>query len=175
MKCNILKIWVFFCFAAILFACNPYEKLPDETLLTYISCNKTLDSLSQECLRIYYTFQDGDGNIGLNTKDTLPPFDIFPHNSNFYIYVLDKDNSGDFKVMMVDTTEIYYAYRIAPFDVPGALKGSLTLDITAFDFASVKALSKNKVIRFDAFMYDRNLVKSNIAVSDEISVEDGHE
>jgi hypothetical protein len=157
--------------SVILFACNPYEKLPEETLLTYVSYDKILDSLSQECLRIHYTFQDGDGNIGLNPKDTLPPFDVFPYNSNFYIYVLDKDNNGNFSVMMMDTSEIYYAYRIAPFNVPCALKGSLTLDITAFDFVSIKAISKNKVIRFDAFMYDHNLMKSNVAVSDEISMD----
>jgi hypothetical protein len=168
MKFDILKIWVFFCFVAMLFACDPSEKLPEETVLTYVSYEKVLDERSQECFRIHYTFQDGDGNIGLNPQDTLPPY-TFPYNSNFYLYVMDKDDNGDFKVMVVDN-EIYYTSRIAPFNVPGALRGSLTYDITAFGTARIKASSKNKIIRFDAFMYDRNLVKSNVAVSEEISV-----
>jgi len=61
-----------------LFACKRPEKYSDIPEIKFISFEK----LNQTDGILVFSFQDGDGDIGLNESDIYPPFDI----SSIYYY-----------------------------------------------------------------------------------------
>jgi hypothetical protein len=103
-----------------------------------------------------FSYQDGDGDIGLNPGDTFPPF----HRQGQYYYNLvityfEKQN-GVFTP--VDLT-IPFSARIpvlAPDDPNKAIKGYIEETLALYP------PPKHDTIKFEAFIYDRALHKSNV-------------
>lgn len=109
-----------------------------------------------------FDFQDGNGDIGLNPGDTFVPYD---RGGNYYynlvIRYFEKHDSGYVEVVMNPP----FSARIPLLnpDYPGkAIKGfisdTLTMDPSP-DFDTV---------RFECFIYDRALNKSNVLTTPDI-------
>ncbi|HRZ20131.1 MAG TPA: hypothetical protein P5184_00580, partial [Bacteroidales bacterium] len=88
----ILFVPVWFLFAA----CLEKVEFPIEPAIQFNGFAKIIDStgiVNRGVLEIYY--QDGDGDIGLTERDTLPPYDY-----NFYVRYFEKIN-GQFQEVFI--------------------------------------------------------------------------
>ncbi len=116
-------------------------------------------------------FQDGDGNIGLGTGDTLGDFHFskpFYHNLFFEYY--EKD---DFNGWQPGTdffgNPIIYKYRLPYLEPNGKQKQlegeiQITMEPRYFNAASTNSDS----VKFIIYLYDRSLNKSNELETPEI-------
>ena len=109
------------------------------------------------------SFTDGDGDIGLSGSDTLPPYDPASiYYYNFYITFFKKHN-GVFEEypLLIPASQ-----RIPFINTEGknkSLSGDIImhLDFLGFQF-------DNDTLRFDTYIYDRALHKSNTVTTSEI-------
>jgi hypothetical protein len=110
------------------------------------------------------TFTDGNGDIGLNSGDTFPPYQrTGDYYYNYVINYFEKQN-GVFK--KIDFT-IPFSTRIPVLtpDNPGkAIKGIIS------DTMTLNPKPTYDTIKFEAFIYDRALHKSNTIATPEIIV-----
>ncbi len=109
-----------------------------------------------------FDFQDGDGDIGLYPGDTFPPYNRGgAYYYNLVIRYFEKQDSGYVEVVLNPP----FSARIPVLnpDYPGkAIKGFIsdTLDMDPSpDFDTV---------RFEYFIYDRALNKSNVLTTPDI-------
>jgi len=113
------------------------------------------------------SFTDGDGDIGLAHKDTLPPFN--PGSKYFFNFFMTfyQQIDGNFEVIVdYDGNVVEYNSRIPPVnpdDEPQNLRGDIYIDI---DISILKAvLGNNNVIKIEAYIVDRNLNYSNTIIT----------
>jgi hypothetical protein len=108
------------------------------------------------------TFKDGNGDIGLNPEDTMPPYN---KNGNYYYnYVItyfEKQNGTFVKVDLYPP----FSARIPVLtpDYPNkAIKGFIV------DTLTMNPKPLFDTIRFELFIYDRALNKSNVVTTPDI-------
>ena len=111
------------------------------------------------------TFQDGDGDIGLNAADIYPPYDSASiYYYNYYIDLYEKKNG----VFVKDTTLNPPLYtripNLTPDDPNKAIKGFIV------DTIPLNPKPVYDTIQFSMFIYDRALHKSNTVTTPEIVV-----
>jgi hypothetical protein len=108
------------------------------------------------------SYQDGDGDIGLNPSDTFPPYQRNgPYYYNYVINYFEKQN-GVFQQIF---DSIPFSARIpvlTPNDPNKAIKGFIT------DTLPLYPPPFHDTIRFEVFLYDRALHKSNTVTTPEI-------
>jgi hypothetical protein len=107
-----------------------------------------------------FSFIDGDGDIGLKSSDTSAAYkyDLF---INYY-----EKQKGVFKLM--ELPDITFNSRIPYIESnseDGSVKGEVEIEIFINN-----PYSKYDTIRFDAYILDRALNKSNIITTTEIIV-----
>jgi len=109
-----------------------------------------------------FDFQDGDGDIGLNPGDTFPPYNrASGYYYNLVIRYFEKQDSVYVEVVL----DPPFSARIPVLnpDYPGkAIKGFIS-DTLAMDPAP-----DFDTIRFEFFIYDRALNKSNVLTTPDI-------
>ena len=153
------------CFT-LLFSCmkkESFSEIPQIAFAGYYNIFDTTRIAKSGVLTI--SFQDGDGDIGLDPGDLSPPFDTGSvYYYNYFIDLYEKKNG----IFVKDTTlNIPLRYRIpdlTPADRNKAIKGIIVDTIP---------LNPNPVydtIQFSMFIYDRALHKSNVAFTPEIVV-----
>jgi len=162
--------------SVLLFGCQKpntaYPIIPAITFKSY-SVQKGIDSLGRPDykLALIISFTDGDGDIGLDANDTLPPFNS--ESPNFYNYWVSYYElaPGDSFFRQVtntwpfgDTTKagslVSYNGRTPNVTPPGkekAIKGDIEYDI---DLGSGTKSGTN-TIRFAFILWDRALHPSN--------------
>jgi hypothetical protein len=108
------------------------------------------------------TFQDGDGDIGLRAKDTLPPYN--KEGQYYYNYVIryfEKRDTGWAEVVLDPPYSLRLPMLNMGYDgkpIKGLIVDTLALDPSpAFD-----------TVRFELFLYDRALHKSNVVTTPDI-------
>jgi hypothetical protein len=146
-------------------SCIKQEKYPDEPQLTYLDFFIAFDTSQYAQLGLFrVSYTDGDGDIGLNTRDTLPPFE--PGGQYYYNYVIDfyAKQNGDYQKIDLDPP---FSVRIPVLnpDYPGkAIKGTIS------DTINLKLIPHTlyDTIRFEAYLYDRKLHKSNVVATPDI-------
>jgi len=105
-------------------------------------------------------FTDGDGDIGFNEGDTLPPYNLDTTNFNkFYydllFYYFQKNEAGEWEEIIFD--EVNYFYRlpvITPRGQNKSLKGEIKVAISL-------PLLRPDSIRFEVELIDKALNVSN--------------
>ncbi len=111
-----------------------------------------------------FSFTDGDGDIGLNSWDTVYPYDF-----NLFITYFEKQN-GEFKevpIIVNGDTTIQDA-RIPILNTSGegkSLKGKIEIELFINN-----PRSNFDTIRYDAYIKDRALNESNVISTPEIVV-----
>lgn len=159
LKTGFRNAWVLFIMALLLPSCikeENYSIIPeiwyDNMTLVYNSANDPYPS--KGILAI--TFQDGDGDIGLRARDTFPPFN--KEGEYYYNYVIryfEKRDTGWAEVILnppysARLPMLNMGYEGKP--IKGLIVDTLEMD-PAPDFDT---------IRFEMFIYDRALHKSNV-------------
>ncbi|MFO7723802.1 MAG: hypothetical protein R6V49_11330 [Bacteroidales bacterium] len=115
-------------------------------------------------------FTDGDGDIGLDQGDTLPPY----HHSgeyyyNFFIDMYTKHDDKYLPVIFPDSTYTFNS-RIPPIVFNGkskAIKGEIEY---TFDMLIMKPFLQSDTIRINTFIVDRALHKSNVVITPDIPI-----
>lgn len=108
-------------------------------------------------------FTDGDGDIGLASRDTIFPFQPDgEYYNNFIMNVFKKQGN--------DTVRLPYNMRIPPINPDSYaqnLKGEMYIEIP---IDVLYAVLPDKKFQFEAFIYDRALHKSNLITSPVIQL-----
>jgi len=137
-----------------------YSDIPEIEFSNWVSYFDTGQFATRGALTIL--FRDGNGDIGLNPGDTFPPYDTSSQYYYNYVITYFEKQKGDF--VKIDLNPPYSArIPVLTPEYPGkSIKGIIadTLDLNpkpTFD-----------TIRFELFIYDRSLNKSNIVTTPEI-------
>jgi hypothetical protein len=155
----LLIILTFFGFAG----CVKQENYPDVPQIQFLNFTKVFDT-GQYAVKgiLNISFTDGDGDIGLNSNDTRPPFDTAgPYYYNYVITYFEKQQ-GVFKQIDLNPP---FSVRIPVLnsEFPGKpIKGVIS------DTLELNPRPLFDTIKFEAFIYDRTLNKSNIISTPEI-------
>ena len=152
-------------------SCSKKEDFPDIPQIKYESFTKIRNSQDiDEKGILEFSFTDGDGDIGLHSWDTLPPYD-----NNLFISYFEKQN-GEFKEVILtyfnkETQEydtISFDARIPIINRSGEskpYKGKIEIELFINNY-----FSTYDTIRFDAYIMDRALHKSNIISTPDIII-----
>lgn len=136
-----------------LVGCDKDKVFPDTPVIT-MSDNQVYHNP----VKIIVDFTDGDGDIGLDERDTLPPYDFNedPFNKyyfNLLLYYYEKNDSIWEEVEL----PVPYFYRIPVITPRGqnkALNGEIDVDISL-------PFNRPDSIRFEIILIDQALRESN--------------
>jgi hypothetical protein len=143
------------------FAIIPYIEYMDFTLIY----NPDLDIYDRGVLHFY--FEDGDGDIGLNSGDTFAPFNPdSKYHYNLIITYFEMQNGELTEVPITwynPQTEQYDTLTLSaripnltPEGINKAISGEIQDTLFVYNFNSIY-----DTIKFDAFIVDRALNESN--------------
>ncbi|RLD46845.1 MAG: hypothetical protein DRI86_02115 [Bacteroidetes bacterium] len=153
-----LLIWVV--------SCKKHEVYPIEPVIEYKDFIKIDNGTSIDNKGfLIINFTDGDGDIGLETEDTLPPYNI---NGDYYYNCLidyfELENDSFVKIDLPFTFNVRVPYIEEDLANRG-IKGEVQVEVY---FNNIN--SSNDSIRFEVQLIDRALHKSNIITTPSIYV-----
>ena len=174
MKHRILIGLLFLVLAA--FSCQKPVEYPIEPRIEYQGFTYLFNAdstFSGEGI-ISFSYTDGDGDLGLDAGDTLPPFG--PNDAHYYNMVVDylKCVNGEFvkipllswnvQTQTYDTVTFNARFkRLRDSEEPKAISG--TMDYT---LPVQNPLSPNDTIKFEIRILDRALHESNVIQTEPI-------
>ena len=148
-------------FIIVIFSCTKPKVYPIEPEISFeeMSMYDGQDTLGNDVKRVILTMKvtDGDGNIGLPEGVDWPGFDTLDYK-NLFINLYNKVDGVFQKVDLVAP----FHYRTAFLKPEGQDKSliadfEITMDYTNFE--------EYDTIRYDFYIYDRDLHKSNVGIS----------
>jgi len=169
---NIAKIRFFFIIPLVcvgLFSCNPEEPLPPETILEYVEVQHFVDATGNLVdINVRVSYQNGKGNLGFLGRDTI---------DNLFIHVFDRVSLTDtiYEPMQnahpTEPENVVISFAIPNLTPQGqkSVRGMLDISFGA-NFIWMQMLSRHGIVRFEIYMYDRDLVKSNTVVTPDIRI-----
>lgn len=129
---------------------------------------------------IAFSYTDGDGDLGLDDSDTLPPFGF--HDAHYYNMVIDylKCVNGEFvktpllsphvptnpadTLVLYDTVTFNARFkRLRDSEEPKAISGTMEYKLTVQN-----PFSPNDTVKFEIRILDRALHESNVIQTDPI-------
>ncbi len=174
---NITKILILVLIVeTVVFSCRKFEDFPDIPAITYenfvVLMNPETGITERGVLKFSYT--DGNGDLGLDKGDTLPPFNRkSEYYYNLIIKYFEKQNGVFVEVPLLswnadssyyDTLTFNSRFPIlTPESGNQAIKG--VFEDTLFIY---NPLSDFDTIKFKAYIYDRALNKSNEIETSEV-------
>ena len=179
---NFAKIMIFIVFLGLLVtACFRPPTYPDTPSIGFASIRNVPISNGNDSIYITITYQDGNGDIGLEQNENTPPYQVTNSdgspNQFFYNYFINayKKVNGRFVRVTFNTPEFTLNSRIPPLNPSrkSAIEGTLTYGLQflyVFGEAYTPRISRNDTVRFDVQIADRALNKSNIIETQEIIV-----
>ena len=165
-----------FLLALAVLSCQKPVEYPIEPKITYEGFNYLINpdsTFSGEGI-ISFSYTDGDGDLGLDESDTLPPFGL--HDAHYYNMVVDylKCVNGEFVKMPLlswnvqtqsyDTISFNARFkRLRDSEEPKAISGKMDYTLIVQN-----PLSPNDTIKFEIRILDRALHESNVIQTDAI-------
>ena len=123
---------------------------------------------------VRFSYTDGDGDLGLDDGDTLPPFGL--NDAHYYNMVIDylKSVNGEFvktpllswnvQTQTYDTVSFSARFhRLRDSDEPKAISGTMEYKLTVQN-----PLSPNDTVKFEIRILDRALHESNTIQTEAI-------
>lgn len=154
-----------------IYGCIKTQNVPNTPSISF----KDFIKYGKDSADMIITFQDGDGDIGHLEGDTAPPFNV---NGKYYYdmlmlyYYKGADNKFHRFKIPPPGDSMLIGYHI-PYVTPKGQNRYLNGEISARILAPYYVLGEvppHTVIRFEIFIYDRALNKSNVVVTPEITV-----
>lgn len=140
----------------IVLSCRKEKEFDRTPEISFKSAAKS-DSLH---FKVVVGFSDGDGDIGFEEGDTLPPYNPGSvYYYNYYLKLFYKEN-GSFKELI---TPVPYSYRI-PLITPGSRNKNITGEIAVDGLYFSTGID---TLKCEVYIYDRALNKSNVVETDE--------
>ncbi len=139
--------------------------------------------INQDSVVITLNFKDGDGDLGLNTSDTLKPYQLFITNPdgskspnkffhNYFITAYKKDK-GKFRPVNFPSPDFTYSGRFpllkADQSNPSAIEGILRYSFI-IRYAFLSDVNKNDTLQFGIQIADRQLHVSNEIFTEEMII-----
>lgn len=114
-------------------------------------------------VEIQIDYTDGDGDIGLSTGDTFPPFHFTgPYFYNLHVYAFEVKNGVRKPILIPSSTDtVNYNDRIGILTPTGknkAIFGTMKFSYKAEPYIGIKPDS----MFYRIYVYDRQLHKSNV-------------
>jgi len=162
--------------SSAILSCRKFEEFPNEPAITYnnftVLFNPQTGITERGVIRFSYT--DGDGDLGLDKGDTLPPFDKdSEYYYNLIIKYFEKQNgifvevpllSWNVDSMYFDTLTFNSRFPVlTPESGNQAIKGIFNDTLFIYN-----PLSTFDTIKFKAYIIDRAFNKSNEIETGEI-------
>ena len=165
MMSKLGSIGFLFVALVLLSACQREEKFPVEPAISFVSFEKIDDGSAVDNKgKLTIHFQDGDGDVGLNETDTMPPFNRDSiYHYNFFINYYEKQN-GDYVLVELPLTNNARIPRLSN-SVPESIEGDVSIELYINNF-----LSPYDTIRFACYIVDRALHHSNTITTPDIVV-----
>ena len=171
-----------FFLAMTVFSCQKPVEYPIEPKIAYEGFTYLFNAdstFSGEGI-IKFSYTDGDGDLGLNASDTLPPFGF--HDAHYYNMVVDylksengvfvktpllsphvPTNPGDTLVLFDTVTFNARFKRLRDSEEPKAISGTIEYKLTVQN-----PLSPDDTIKFEIRILDRALHESNVIQTEAI-------
>ncbi|MBN2745131.1 MAG: hypothetical protein JXR34_00255 [Bacteroidales bacterium] len=167
MNWKLLTVFFALLIIASLAGCEKKDEYPPEPAIAFHSFSKIDNGTGiddQGILSISFT--DGDGDIGLKTEDTLPPYNYAsPYYYNIYIDYFEKKNGVFEKIDLPISNNSRIPYIDADLPEKG-IKGIIEVELYINNI-----LSNYDTIMFSAYIYDRALNQSNVIETPEIIID----
>lgn len=134
-----------------------YPIIPEIVYEDFILLLNTQTGIIQRGV-LSFTFKDGDGDIGLNSSDTAPPYDF-----NLFIDYFEIQNEDTVQIYLVDPasgdTSTFNARIpiLTPSGSDKSIKGEIEDTLFIYD-----PTSAYDTIMFRVYLVDRALHKSNV-------------
>ncbi|MBC8320485.1 MAG: hypothetical protein H8E34_07175 [Bacteroidetes bacterium] len=174
---NITKILILLLIiGTVVLSCRKFEEFPDIPAITYdnfvVLMNQQTGITERGVLVFSYT--DGDGDLGLSSSDTLPPFDKeSEYYYNLIIKYFEKQHGvfAEVPLLSWNSDSSYYDTLTfnSRFPVLTPESGNLAIKGVFQDTLFIyNPLSEFDTIKFKALIIDRALNKSNEIETAEI-------
>lgn len=153
--------------SGFIFSCIKQEVYPVEPHIEFSDFIKIADGTGiDNKAYLVITFTDGDGDIGLETDDTLPPYNVNgDYYYNFLINYFEKQNDTFQEVQLPSTFNARIPYVQDDLAERG-IRGEIQIELFYNNYNST-----SDSIRFTAQIIDRALHKSNIITTPSIFVQ----
>ena len=159
-------------FIGILIGLNACQSPPEFSAIPEISNISVVKShvSTGDSVSIAFDFKDGDGDLGLNANDVLvPPYFVDNKETEFADNILlSMYKRANRQWVLVDFGDknLDYNGRFSRFqkgDKLSPIKGTINYFFVIDDYAPYNiAIKKNDTVKFDIFIRDRALNKSNV-------------
>jgi hypothetical protein len=164
-------------FVILQYGCKKSEIYPIVPSLEFKSYYFTQDEKvrTDTLLGIIFTYRDGDGDIGLNTEDTLAPFNsILGENNtelniyynNLHIDYLTWQNGKFEPVIMENRTDTlrYFArlQNITPLGKHKAIRGDINWKIFLPQYVGISRTIKLRIKIYDRALHQSNIIESPV-------------
>ena len=157
--------WICFSFLSIILSsCFQSVKFDSKPKLEF----ESFEVLNDSSAVINLTFEDGEGDIGLNQGDTLAPYDPNSryHYNMYLVYMEKKDNGGWDVGLNFDGDSIIFNTRLLPVYTgkPKGIKGTIQYALEAPYYNVFSAES-------DTFKYRIQIIDRALNESDWIETQ----
>jgi len=148
-------------------SCTKHDKYPLEPVLEFYSFDKIANNYNLDDKAILsVSFTDGDGDIGLEPWDTLPPYNYSsPYHYNCYIDYFEKQNGQFVKVDLPVSNNSRIPMVNADL-LDRGIRGNIEIELFINNI-----LSSYDTVKFSMYIYDRALHKSNTVETPEIVID----
>lgn len=148
-------IWALSLTLIIATGCLKTSEFPVEPVIALNS----FEPKSNGAATLVINFTDGDGDIGLNPQDTLPPFDLSSrYYHNLFIRYYELQNGVWTYIPITNPPLSYRTPVVTPTGQNKSLDGTITVDLTLY----YNPNSSFDTIKLDVQLVDRALHESNI-------------
>jgi len=159
-----LQIFLFTALLSLAFyGCIEQREYPIEPVIAY-SRFVTVDGLLGKDSLAYFTieFTDGDGDIGLEQSDTLPPFN--PGSEYYYNYFITFYQKVNGEFLAISTPYNSRIPDVNPDHLEKDLKGEISIEI---DLNILSLVLTSDTIMMKGYIVDRALHHSNMIETPE--------
>jgi hypothetical protein len=147
--------------------CRKGDQFPIEPVIAFKSLEKFSDASGIDtALILTITFTDGDGDIGLKPEEVSPPYNPgSEYYYNLYATYFIRQSNGQFVPLPVSAVNGYRIPYIENTSSNKAISGDIIIDL---EILGLNLIAPEGVFRFEVYIYDRALNKSNVITTDPI-------
>ncbi len=161
----------------LLYGCIPEPNYPDAPAIKFETLVRKPSSTNSRLDSVYITlsFKDGDGDLGLATRDSFPPYqrllDERTPNQFYNNYFINIQRLKNGAFLPIDFGDPFITLNgrfplLNTLNKPTALEGILRYEFALIYGAFGSPIKKGDTVRFQLQIADRKLNVSNVVLTD---------